>query len=403
MKTLFFSPPAVPGVAVIAHPQRWLLLAAVGALLATGCREKPVASAPPESADPTVAQGRIAFPANSPQLSSLIVEPAQPGASRVLRFPGRLVWNDNLTVRVFSPFAGRVSRIAVMPGDTVEKGAPLAFIASPDFGQAQADARKAGTDARLAEQTLNRIRELHAAGAAPQKDLAGAEADLARTQSEAQRAVARLALFGANADTIDNAFALQAPIAGVVVEKNLNLGQEVRPDQMLANIERLAAPPFVITDPTKLWLLLDVTEREVHHLSVGQQVTLRSMGDPENPAYGVIQFINDSLDPATRAFKVRVDVDNAARAFKAEMLVDAEVTVSVVHAFRVQEKAVFFKGDRHYVFTEISPSTFTRREVRIGSRDNGLIQIVSGLSDGERVVTEGSMLLEQIRQGSEGG
>lgn len=387
----------------VAAPARcwWLLLAAT--LLAAGCHEKPVTAGAAETADPTVTKGRIAFPANSPQLSSVVVETAQPGLTRALHFPGRLVWNDNLTVRVFSPFAGRVTRIVRTPGDAVTKGTPLAYLASPDFGQAQADARKAATDAGLAERTLTRIRELHAAGAAPQKDLQSAEADLARTQSEAQRAQARLALFGASADTIDSSFPLLAPIDGVVVERNLNLGQEVRPDQMLANIERLAAPPFIITDPTKLWLLLDVTEAEINHLKVGQKVTLRSLGDPDHPANGTIQFINDSLDPATRAFKVRVDVENAARTLKAEMLVDAEISVNVANAFKVQERAVFFKGDRHYVFTEISPSTFTRREVTIGARDQGQIQIINGLHDGERVVTDGSMLLEQIRQGSEGG
>lgn len=374
------------------------------ALFSSGCSPKPsAAGGVTESPDPTVTQGRIAFPANSPQLGYLAVEAVQPAPTRTLHFPGRLTWDDNRTVRVFSPFAGRVTRIGVSPGDAVEKGGTLAWVSSPDFGQAQADARRAATDVRLAERTLARVRELQGAGAAPLKDVANAEADLARAQAESQRAESRLALFGPHADAIDNAFALQAPLGGVVVEKNLNPGQEVRPDQMLASVERLAAPLFVITDPTRLWLLLDVTEGDVRHLAVGQPVTLHSLGDPTRTVPGVLRFIGDALDPATRAFKVRVEVENDARHLKAEMLVEAEVGVDVPGAFTVPDKAVFFRGDRHYVFTEVSPSTFGRREVQVGAREKGRIQVVGGLREGDRVVSTGAMLLEQIRQGSEGG
>src|SRR2546427_9550270 len=72
----------------------------------------------------------------------------------------RSVWNEDVTVRIFSPFAGRVVNVAIDAGQPVRPGDVLATIASPDFGQAQADARRAATDLALAERTLARLADL---------------------------------------------------------------------------------------------------------------------------------------------------------------------------------------------------------------------------------------------------
>ena len=153
-------------------------------------------------------------------------------------------WNEDRTVRIFTPFAGRVSSILVQPGDNVKQGQTLAVIASPDFGQAQAETRRAQGEFALAKQNLARMRDLHEHGVAAAKDLNAAEADFARAESECKRTEARLKLYGGGSE-IDQTYALKSPLAGVVVEKNINPGQELRPDQMTSNAPAL----FVITNP----------------------------------------------------------------------------------------------------------------------------------------------------------
>jgi cobalt-zinc-cadmium efflux system membrane fusion protein len=346
---------------------------------------------------------KVVFPQDSPQVASLVVEPVAPCKGSAIRLNGRLLWDDDVTVRVFTPFGGRITKILAEVGQTVTPGEPLAQIASPDYGQAQAEARKAATDFILAERTLNRVKELFEHGAAPQKDFQSAEAEFDRAQSEKQRTAARLALYGGNANAIGDVFALQSPLRGVVVEKNINPGQEVRSDQMLANAPQLFSPLFVLTDPSRLWIQLDATEQDAPRLKRGQEIVIRCRAYPDQVFKGRIEVINDSLDPSTRTVKVRGTVDNSQRLLKGEMFVTVELPVTQQVGFDVSPQAVFLKGTEQFVFLEERPGTYARRKIKIGSEHEGKIQIIDGIQPGERVVTNGTLLLEQVLQSGEGG
>ncbi len=379
-----------------------LLLASA---LATGCHRKnpasPAAGASP-AGDPKMEAGQIVFPQDSPQLSHLQVKPAEVASGMTLRFNGRLTWNDNFTARVFSPFSGRVVQVWPEIGETVTNNSPLALLLSPDFGQAQAEARRAQTDQLLAERNATRLRELAAHGAAAVKDLSAAEADLARAQSEVLRTSGRLALYGANADSLDNTYTLRAAMAGVVVDRNLAPGQELRADQMLANSDRLAAPQFIITDPTHLWVQLDVGEADVAKLRPGQVLQLRTSAQPDRTWTATVEVIADALDPITRTARVRASVANLDRRLKAEMLVSIEtISNENTQAAAVDVHAVFLQGEKYFLFTETARGRFTRREVHVAPGLTGQVRVLDGLVPGERVVVDGAMLLEQIF-GSEG-
>src|SRR5438445_392559 len=136
-------------------------------LVVTGCHSKNVEAS--SDAQARVDGEKIVLAEGSPQLASLSIEPVQRAAAARLTLNGRLVWDENATVRVFTPFAGRVTRVLVEAGKEVKQGETLALINSPDFGQAQADSRKAVTDCMFAERALNRVSDLFHHGAAPQK------------------------------------------------------------------------------------------------------------------------------------------------------------------------------------------------------------------------------------------
>ena len=378
----------------------FLTCAAAGMLLA-GCKSDSHATA--EAPEPQIQGNQVIFAPGSPQIASLVVEAASPCEGMAAKFNGRLTWDDSVTVRVFTPFAGRVMQIVAEPGQTVAAGARLATIASPDFNQSQADARKAISDETLAQRTLDRVKELFAHGASPKKDLDAAEADLERTRVERTRAEARLAFFGASAGTIDPAFELKAPLGGMVVEKNINPGQEVRPDQMLASAPQLFAPLFTITDPSRLWVFVDVEEGRLGSLKVGQHLKLETHSLPNLSFSAEVDNISEYLDPATRTARVRATVDNSRRLLKAEMLVSVSAeSPSQQGLAQVVERALYLKGDRHYIFLEDEKGKYTRREVQPGSQQHGRITIVSGLKAGESVVTEGGLLLEQLLQAGQG-
>jgi cobalt-zinc-cadmium efflux system membrane fusion protein len=375
---------------------KWYALALVPAVLA-GCKTSETPALTNEAAEPQVKGEHVTIAENSPQINALSVEQARPCENASLRFNGRLVWDDDVTVRIFTPFGGRVTKIAAEIGQSVAAGDTLATIASPDFGQAQADSRKADRDLALAEKTLSRIRELYEHGAAPQKDFQSAEADLDRARFEKERTTARLALYGVRAASIDQTCPLRSPLSGTVVEKNINPGQEVRPDQMLANSPQLFSPLFVVTDPSRLWVQLDATEEDMPKLKVGQKINIHSRAHPDQSFEGKIEVISQFVDPISRTVKVRGMVNNPDGLLKGEMFVTVD-SPEDTKGLDVSQKAVYLKGDKHYLFLEEGKGQFTRKEIKVGPEHDGRILILHGVEAGQKVVTEGTLLLEQLLQ-----
>ena len=368
-----------------------LIATALTSLLLAACNQ-PAQEAPP--ADPKVENSRITFPPNSNQISNISSIPVEMEPVPLAQLNGRLAWNEERTVRVFTPFAGRVEKILVQPGQKVSSGQALAIIASPEFGQAQADARRAESDFLLAEKNLQRVRELEQHGVAPRKDLQTAEADASRTRAEFERARNKLKLYGASREGVDQVYTLTSPIAGTVVERNINPGQELRPDQMVAN----SPPLFVISDPTTLWALFDASERNLAYLHAGKNITVRTPTYRDQSFTARVEAISDFLDPGTRALKVRARIENKNYQLKAEMFVTAEVDADGERELLVPTKAVFFQTEKYYLFLDEGNGVYQRREVKTGDVRNNFVEILSGLNAGEKVVTEGTLMLQQVMQ-----
>jgi len=368
------------------------LLALAGLLV--GCKSKHPFEPPPPA---KVQRDTIEFANHSPELGYLTVEPAEERKVVALGLSGRLAWDDDVTVRVFSPVAGRVSEVRANVNSDVKKGDVLASLRSPDYGQAQSDAQKARSDLALAEHSRARLRDLLEHGAAAEKDVEAADADYAKARSEFDRAEAQLqALSLGHDDAVPGMYDMRSPVDGTVVERNVSSGQQIRPDQMLANAPQFVNPLFVITDPTKLWLFLDVTEADVASLAPNQEVLVHARALPDKVFHAHIETIGGGLDPTTRTIKVRCLLDNSEELLRAEMYVSADVAAPTAANVDVSTKAVFLKETEHYVFVETAPGQFQRRAVKLGLETNGRSQIVAGLSVGDRVVTDGCLLLEAM-------
>ena len=300
----------------------------------------------------------------------------------VLRLPGRLVWNEEKTVRVFPQLGGRVQSLAVDVGDTVKTGQALAVLNSPDYGQALADARKARAEAQVALQALERSRQLREAGVIAEKDWQQAEAAAVAAKAEGERAGRRLAGLGGEAD---GSYVLRSPLAGVVVERNLNPGMEFRPEQA-------TTPLFVVTDPASLWIQIDAGEADLAHLQKDEPLLIESRQYPGERFKGVIRHVADFVDPTTRTIKVRGEVPNAERRLKGEMFVNALVELPATQALRAPATAVFLSGDKRYVFIEEAVGSYRRQPVRCGTERDGWIEL-EGVKQGDKVVVEGNLHL----------
>jgi cobalt-zinc-cadmium efflux system membrane fusion protein len=364
-----------------------------------GCRKNSgLETGPVEPAHVTFKT--VEFPKGSPQLNAIRVTQAKPFRQGEESFTGQLVWNEDCTNRVFSPVAGRIETIVAEIGRNVNKGDDLALMRSPDYGQAQADYRKATSDLAQAEKTLARVKALREHGAAAVKDVESAQADYDRAVSEKQRAELRLQLLGSVGGAFSDLYHVSAPIGGVVVDRNVNVGQEVRSDIVLASTPQLTAPMFTITDPTKLWVQLDVPEREVSKLQPGQPIEVRSSAYPERIFEGHVDLVGASLDPQTRVIHARGSIDNSEGLLKAAMYVTVTVKELLASSAEVvlPSRAVFFLDGKYFVFLETGPWKYEKREVVVKREAAGGMIIIGGgsLQVGDRVVTEGNLLLNEM-------
>ena len=193
---------------------------------------------------PIVQNNQLRFPAGNPQLSLLSTVAVKQAEDIAVDLPARIVWDEQKTQRVFPAFAGRVKQILADVGQNVSEGTVLAQIASPEFGAAQADTARATADALLASKNLARQKELFNAGITSQKEFEQSEADFLRAKAEVDRAQARTALYSSGAG-VNQQLGLRSSLSGMIVERNVNPDQEIRPDQFGPSSPAL----FVITDP----------------------------------------------------------------------------------------------------------------------------------------------------------
>ena len=351
--------------------------------LLTACQDKtePVAAAPA----PIIQNNQLRYPANHPQLVLLVTTPAAAAKSIAVELPARLVWNEEKTQRIYPAFAGRVTRISTDVGQAVTSGQVLAQLASPEFGAAQADTSRAQADATLASQALKRQRELFEAGVVARKDLEQTEAEAARAQAEVARAQARTNLYG-SATGVNQQLGLRSDIRGVVVERNLNPGQEVRSDSS-------NAPLFVVSDPSTLWVQIDAQEADVADLRPGAKVTLVVPTLADQTFEATVSAVTDQIDPTTRTIKIRAAVNNPKRLLKSEMLAKVRYERKVGPGVEVPATAVFLRGNQHYVFVQTEAGMFAPRDVTVSHEGPKTVLLSDGLKEGEQVVSQNGLLL----------
>jgi len=362
----------------------WLGLS-LGLCGLTACQ--PESPSAPVTPLPILQGEQLRYPAGHAQLSLLSTQAAQAANDLVVDLPARLVWNESRTQRIYPAFSGRVSRLVADVGQTVAPGSTLAELASPEFGAAQADTARAQADVQWALKQLQRQQSLFDAGIVARKELEQAQADAARAQAELERAQARTRLYGSQSG-VNQQLTLTSGLAGLVVERNLNPAQEVRPDQ---NGPAL----FVITDPGSLWVQIDAQEQHLPDLKTGTTLELIVPSWPDQRFQVRVQTVADFIDPGTRTIKVRAEVANPRRLLKSDMLGAVRLHQRNNNGVVVPASAVQLLGSHHTVYVQLEPGVFVPRKVKVGNESLSEVHISEGLQAGEQVVKQNSLLLSR--------
>ena len=365
-------------------------LALIGAVAAGAIFATRLHAANQPAADPVPARlaepGVLRFDAGAPQLSALRIETAVamplPMAEAL---NGRLALDENRTARISSPIAGRVLKLVAEPGDLVARNAVLLQADAPELAAADADWRKAQADEVRKKLAYERARNLLAHEVVPQKDVEAADADYRQAAAESRRTGLRMrSLHASGAE--NGSFSLRTPLAGVVVERQVTPGMELRPD--------LANPLFVVSDPSRLWLLVDVPERSLAQVRPGQKVSLETDAFPGARFSATVDKVGYALDPATRRVQVRCTVENPDGRLRPEMYARVSLlSDNGRSAIAVPNAGLVTEGINTYAFVEASPGVFRKRQVGLALRGRETSHVDSGLQAGDRVVVEGALLL----------
>ena len=313
---------------------------------------------------------------------------------RVLRLTGSVAYNQFKTTPVFPAIGGPVHEILVAPGQTVQAGAPLLTINSPDYALARAAYIKAKEALQLADKILHRAQDLYTHGAISEADLQQAESS--RTQAEADMVSSQDALRALGIKDPDSVakntgkttlqIPLLAPVNGEVVERL------VGPGQLLQNG---VTQCFTISDMSQVWVLVNVYQSEMPYVRVGQKVEINTESYPDT-FHGEISYIAPALDPNTRTVQARIVTSNPAKKLKKDMYVVASVQAGVnPDALTVPDAALLRDTENQpYVYVQTDTNRFARRLVKFGGSNAGRTEITDGLKEGERLVGDGALFLQ---------
>lgn len=310
------------------------------------------------------------------------------GVRAVATLPATVVVNEDATVRVQSPVVGRIERVLAEPGDRVAAGAPLARIVSSDLASAQADEAKAEAALAQLSAAYRRATELYAAKVIAQRDLEQARADEAQARAEAARAAQRVRQLGAAGGTTGT-YLLIAPIGGVVVDRTANPGQEVRNDNGVVL--------FTISALDDVWVTAQAYEQDLARIAVGQDLAFTTEAYPDRAWTARVTYEGRALDPVTRTATVRAVVANRDGILRPQMFGTARLLAPLpTTAMVVPSPALVTSGDSILVFVREAPGRFRARRVTVGADDGHTAVVISGVTAGQLVATDGSLLLEAL-------
>jgi cobalt-zinc-cadmium efflux system membrane fusion protein len=368
----------------------WLIAAAVGFTAAFVWQHfsnaERVEAAP--QAAPSAERTRVEFAPNAPQLQFVKTEQVVLRTEPLLEpLSGKVAYDENYTARIASPVSGRVVKIDVQPGQSVKAGATLAWIDSPEYVAAVADVRKDESDIQQKRRAYARAKEMYEAEVLARKDFESAENEVRQAEAEVERARMRLRNLVPGGAATEGRFPLRSPIGGVIADRKINPGSEVRPDA--------PDPLFVITDPTHVWVIIDVPERYLSKVKVGQLVQIEVDAFRGLDISGRIASIGTVLDPATRRVQVRCVVANPRQLLKPEMYARIVPLASEQNRLaRISNAALLNRGVYNYVFVETKPGVFEKRRIEVGLQGRDETYVKSGLKEGDRVVVAGTLLLD---------
>jgi cobalt-zinc-cadmium efflux system membrane fusion protein len=309
--------------------------------------------------------------------------------------------NMDRTAKISPRVTGKAVSVVVSQGDRVKAGQVLAYLDSIEIDLIWSDYRKAQGKVALARRNLQREETLFQKKISPEKDVLKARQELDEAEADVNFAQERFRLVGfdetqfASSKGNDNhpLVPVASPVGGIVIEKAVTQGEIVSPEKTL----------FLVADLSTLWVVIDVYEKDMSRLRVGTGVKVSVTAFPDKVFKGKISYIADVVDEKTRTEKARVTIDNASGLLKPGMFASVLIEARNIGAERiiaVPEEAVQIESATRYVFVQVAPDKFKRRDIDTGRSLGKSLEVTAGLKEGEVVVVKGGFTLKsELKKG----
>ncbi len=317
-----------------------------------------------------------------------------------LMIPGRLETQNRRLSKIGSPITGRVSDLYVSLGDIVKKGQVLARINSIELTQTQLTLIKSSQLIGLKTKAVERAKLLFEADVISKAEMLRIENELEAVKADYRASRDQLLVLGMSEKAVEkletsgqiNSFAdIRSLFDGIIISRAINVGQIVNPQDNL----------FHIADLSKLWAVANIPEQQASFIQKDEVVSIEIPALDNKQIEAKIVFEDSIVDPQTRTVMVRAELDNLGLIFKPDMLTSMYIRSKKTSKLAIPVSSVVRENDRKYVLVQNTPKTFRLREVELGSRDGNLFSIISGLSEGETVVTDGAFHLNSERKKKE--
>jgi cobalt-zinc-cadmium efflux system membrane fusion protein len=305
-----------------------------------------------------------------------------------------LEFNQNKLAQIVTPAEGIIQVVGVDLGSRVEEGTVLATITSAAIGEAKGKYLQAIADTRLQEQNAARARRLRADQVSSEKEMQESIAASQNAGAMLLQARQQLVTFGFDTAQIEALeqkpsesamLELRAPFAGEITERNAVRGALIKAGERL----------FTVVDRSTMWAMLSLPENSAPHVRVGQEVELRVDALGEQTFTGRVTWVAAEVDERTRMAKARVEVENPEGVLKAKMFARARVLSSQSDkAVMVPQSAIQQLEGKSFAFVKLEPNLFEARALQVGAKQNGRLEILSGLNADDSVVTEGSFIVK---------
>jgi RND family efflux transporter MFP subunit len=294
----------------------------------------------------------------------------------IVRTVGRVTYDEQQLAHIHTKVSGWVEELYVdTTGQDVRKGEKLLTLYSPELVATQEEYLQA---LRYAEQTEDsKFKDIASGGKAlidaTRRRLLFMDIDPAQIEALAKRGV------------VQKTMVLRSPVSGVVIDKKVLAGMQVSPGMEL----------YTIADLSRVWVIGSVYEYELPFVRNGQEAEITLPYEPGVAYKGRISFIYPYLSAATRTIQVRIDFRNPGIKLKPDMYVDVAIKSEVSRdALQVPSDAVIRTGTRNIVITALGEGKFLPKQVTLGPVGKGMVQIISGLKEGETVVVSGQFLID---------